>query len=123
MELKNKKTLVLGASDNPARYSYLAVNKLRGNGIDVVAIGRKKTKVADVEIGTEKKQFENIDTITLYLNPNNQKEYYDYILSLHPKRIIFNPGAENQELFDLAKSNSIKALEACTLVLLSTHQF
>ncbi len=123
MEPKNKKTLVLGASDNPARYSYLAVNKLRSKGNDVVAIGRKKTTVADVEVGTEKKQFENIDTVTLYLNPNNQKEYYDYILALHPKRIIFNPGAENEELFNLAKSNGIKALEACTLVLLSTNQF
>ncbi len=123
MESKNKKTLVLGASDNPERYSYLAINKLRKFGNDVVAIGRKKTKVADVKIETEKKQFENIDTVTLYLNPSNQKEYYDYILSLHPNRIIFNPGAENQELFDIAKSNSIKPLEACTLVLLSTSQF
>ncbi|HLK29722.1 MAG TPA: CoA-binding protein [Puia sp.] len=123
MELLNKKTLVLGASDNPERYSYLAINKLRKFGNDVVAIGRKKTTVADVNVETEKKQFENIDTVTLYLNPSNQKEYYDYILSLHPKRIIFNPGAENQELFDIAKSNSIKPLEACTLVLLSTNQF
>jgi uncharacterized protein len=118
-----KKTLVLGASGNPERYSYLAVNKLRGKGIETVAIGRKKTKVADVEVVTEKKDFENIDTVTLYLNPNNQKEYYDYILSLHPKRIIFNPGAENEELYDLAKANGIKPLEACTLVLLSTNQF
>jgi predicted CoA-binding protein len=113
----------LGASDNPERYSYLAVNKLRKFGNDVVAIGRKKTKVADVNIDTEKKEFENVDTVTLYLKPENQKEYYDYILSLHPKRIIFNPGAENQELFDIANSNNIKPLEACTLVLLGTNQF
>jgi predicted CoA-binding protein len=123
MESNNKKTLVLGASDNPERYSYLAINKLRRNGNDVVAIGRKKTKVADVEVETEKKQFENVDTVTVYLNPQNQKEYYDYILSLYPKRIIFNPGAENAELTDIAKSNGIKPLEACTLVLLSTNQF
>jgi predicted CoA-binding protein len=123
MESTNKKTLVLGASDNPERYSYLAVNKLRKFGNDVVAIGRKKTKVADVNIDTEKKEFENVDTVTLYLKPENQKEYYDYILSLHPKRIIFNPGAENQELFDIANSNNIKPLEACTLVLLGTNQF
>ena len=123
MAMNNKKTLVLGASDNPERYSYLAVNKLRRSGNEVVAIGRKKVKVSDVEIETEKKQFENIDTVTLYLRPENQKEYYDYILSLHPKRIIFNPGAENEELYDLAKSNGIKPLEACTLVLLSTNQF
>ena len=123
MEINDRKTLVLGASDNPERYSYLAVNKLRNKGIETVAIGRRKTKVADVEIGTEKKDFENIDTVTLYLNPKHQKEYYDYILSLHPKRIIFNPGAENDELYDLAKINGIKPLEACTLVLLSTNQF
>jgi predicted CoA-binding protein len=123
MELKNKKTLVLGASDNPERYSYLAVNKLRRYGNDVVAIGRRKTKVSDVEVGTEKKPFKNIDTVTIYLQPENQKEYYDYILSLHPQRIIFNPGAENQELSYLAKSNGINTLEACTLVLLSTNQF
>ncbi|HXB43922.1 MAG TPA: CoA-binding protein [Puia sp.] len=123
METGNKKTLVLGASDNPERYSYLAVNKLRRNGHDVVAIGRKRTLIGDVEVGTDKKPFKNIDTVTLYLNPGNQKQYYDYILSLHPARIIFNPGAENEELFDLAKANGIKPLEACTLVLLSTKQF
>lgn len=118
-----KKTLVLGASDNPDRYSFLAVNKLRSRGIETVAIGRRKTKVGDVEIGTEKKDFENINTVTLYLRPDNQIEYYDYILSLHPQRIIFNPGAENKELYDLAKANGIEPLEACTLVLLSTNQF
>jgi uncharacterized protein len=118
-----KKTLVIGASDNPERYSYLAVNRLRQNNHPVVGIGRKKVKVADVEIETEKKEFKDIDTVTLYINPANQKEYYDYILSLHPKRLIFNPGAENEELFNLAKANGIKPLEACTLVLLSTHQF
>jgi predicted CoA-binding protein len=123
MENNNKKTLVLGASDNPERYSYLAVNKLRSKGVEVAAIGKRKTKVADVEVAIEKKDFENIDTVTLYLSPKNQKEYYDYILSLHPKRIIFNPGAENEELYDLAKANGIKPLEACTLVLLSTNQF
>ena len=120
---KNKKTLVLGASDNPERYSYLAINKLRSHNVETVAIGRKKTKVADVEVGIEKKQFEDIDTVTIYLNQQNQKEYYDYIISLHPSRIIFNPGAENEELSNLVKTNGIKPLEACTLVLLSTDQF
>lgn len=118
-----KKTLVIGASDNPARYSYLAVNRLRQNNHPVVGIGKKKVKVADIEVETEKKEFKDIDTVSLYINPANQKEYYDYILSLHPKRIIFNPGAENEELFNLTKANGIKPLEACTLVLLSTNQF
>lgn len=118
-----KKTLVLGASDNPERYSFLAVNRLRGKGHPVIAIGRKQTKIADTEVGTEKKEFPGVDTVTLYLNPANQKEYYDYILSLHPRRLIFNPGAENEELASLARAQGIQAVEACTLVLLSTGQF
>jgi predicted CoA-binding protein len=123
MEQPKKKTLVLGASDNPERYSFLAVNRLRKNGHPVVAIGKKKVRVADVDVDTEKKPFADIDTVTLYLNPANQKEYYNYIISLRPKRLIFNPGAENDELYDLAKQHHIQPQEACTLVLLSTGQF
>jgi predicted CoA-binding protein len=118
-----KKTLVLGASDNPSRYSYLAIRRLRKFGHPVVAIGRKNTTVEDVPVDKEKKQFEKVDTITLYLNPFHQKEYYDYILSLKPNRIIFNPGAENDELASLALKNNIQPVEACTLVLLSTGQY
>ena len=120
---ESKKTLVLGASDNPSRYSYLAVNRLRSHGHPVVAIGKKNSMVADVPIEKEKKDWENVDTVTLYLNPSHQQQYYDYILSLKPKRIIFNPGAENDELADLAANNGIKPIEACTLVLLSTDQY
>ena len=118
-----KKTLVLGASSNPERYSYLAVNRLRDHGHPVVAIGGSKTTVSGVDIETEKKNFDEIDTVTLYINPEHQKEYYNYILNLHPKRIIFNPGSENKELEKLAKANGIESMEACTLVLLSTGQF
>ena len=118
-----KKTLVLGASDNPSRYSYLAIQRLRQHGHPVVAIGRKNTKVADVPITKEHEVFENVDTVTLYLNAGHQKEYYDYILSLQPKRIIFNPGAENEELVKLAKAKNILITEACTLVMLSTNQY
>ena len=118
-----KKTLVLGASDNPARYSYLAVNKLREHGHPVVAIGKKISKVADVEVQTEKNEIADLDTVTLYLNPTNQKAYYDYILSQHPKRVIFNPGAENQELEDILHTRGIQTIEACSLVLLGTGQF
>src|SRR4030095_17270686 len=120
---EKKKTLVLGASDNPSRYSYLAVNRLRSHGHSVVAIGKKNSMVADVPIEKEKKDWRNVDTVTLYLNPLHQQQYYDYILSLKPKRIIFNPGAENDELADLAVKNGIKPVEACTLVLLSTNQY
>ena len=120
---EKKKTLVLGASDNPARYSYLAIHRLRKYGHPVVAIGRKHTLVADVEVEKEKKQFDKVDTVTLYLNPQHQQEYYDYILSLNPKRIIFNPGAENNELAEQAIKKGIETKEACTLVLLSTNQY
>ena len=120
---ESKKTLVLGASDNPSRYSYLAVNRLRSYGHPVVAIGKKNAMVADVPIEKQKKDWNDVDTVTLYLNPTHQQQYYDYILSLKPKRIIFNPGAENDELADLATKNGITPIEACTLVLLSTNQY
>lgn len=121
--MKAKTTLVLGASDNPSRYSYLAIKRLRQHGHPVVAIGRKHSFVDDIEIMTQKKQLEDIDTITLYLNPQHQQDYYQYILSLHPKRIIFNPGAENDELAELAAQQKIETIEACTLVMLSTNQY
>jgi predicted CoA-binding protein len=120
---EKKKTLVLGASDNPSRYSYLAIQKLRNHDHPVVAIGSRKTKVGDVEINTTKDSANDINTVTMYLNPSHQKEYYDYILSLNPKRIIFNPGAENDELASLAKEKNIPSMHACTLVLLSTNQY
>ncbi len=119
----SKKTVVLGASENPSRYSYLAVNKLRAYGHSVVAIGNKKGMIGDIAITTERPDENDTDTVTLYLNPQLQQQYYDYILSLKPKRIIFNPGTENDELEELAKSNGIQAMEACTLVLLGTGQY
>jgi predicted CoA-binding protein len=121
--MENKRTLVLGASANPARYSYLAINRLKNNQHPVIAIGNKTGTVAGIPIGTEKIMLDDIDTVTLYINPQHQKEYYDYIIALHPKRLIFNPGTENDELAELASQNNIKPVEACTLVLLSTGQY
>jgi len=118
-----KKTLVLGASGNPSRYSYLAIQRLRQLGHPVVAIGRRISKVGDVAIETDQVKTEGVDTITLYLNPTNQQKYYDYILSLNPKRIIFNPGAENDQLEKLAEEKGIEPLHACTLVMLGTGQY
>lgn len=118
-----KKTLVLGASDNPSRYSYLAIKNLREHGHEVVAIGNKTGQAADVSILKDHSEIADLDTVTLYLNANNQKQYYNYILSLQPKRIIFNPGAENNELATLAEKAGIKAQNACTLVLLATGQY
>ena len=120
---EKKKTVVLGASGNPSRYSHLAIQRLRQHGHPVVAIGRKAAMVGDVPVTTNKNASEGVDTVTLYLNQDHQKEYYDYILSLNPKRIIFNPGAENDELAKMAIEKNIKPMEACTLVLLSTGQY
>ncbi len=120
--MKNK-TLVLGASENPDRYSNRAILQLLGKKHDVVAIGKRAGKVRDVEIQTTPVKTDDIDTVTLYLNPDHQKPYYDYIVSLKPRRIIFNPGTENDELESIAAKAGIKTLEACTLVMLGTGQY
>ncbi len=121
--MNSKKTLVLGASENPERYSNKAIRSLRAHGHPVVAIGLRNGLVDDVNYSNEKTPFQNIDTVTLYLNPQRQIAYYDYIISLKPKRIVFNPGTENPDLERLAEENGIVPLEACTLVLLSTGQY
>lgn len=123
MQEEKKKTVVLGASPNPQRYSYLAVSRLRSKDHPVVAIGKRTGNIGDVEIVKGQPSLRDVDTITLYLNQNNQKEYYDYILGLQPRRIIFNPGAENSELAKLAEDHGIEPVEACTLVMLSTGQY
>ncbi len=121
--MNTKNTLVIGASENPERYSNLAVKKLTAHQQPVIALGNKPGMIGDVSIHTQKEQFENIDTVTLYLNPFHQQEYYDYILSLKPRRIIFNPGTENDAFEAMAKERGIAVQEACTLVLLSTGQY
>ena len=115
--------MVLGASSNPARYSYLAVNKLTNHQHPVVAIGKKKGQVGAVAIETDHLPVDNVHTVTLYLNPQNQREYYDYILDLKPNRIIFNPGTENDELIKKAKENGIEPVLGCTLVMLSVGTY
>jgi predicted CoA-binding protein len=121
--MSSKKTLVLGASPNPSRYSNIAVNKLSAYRHPVVAVGQRQGKIGNVEIQTGQPLQDDVDTVTLYLNPTNQKPFYDYILSLNPKRIIFNPGTENYELETLAEQKGIETMEACTLVMLSTGQY
>lgn len=121
--MANKKTLVLGASENPSRYGNMALRRLRANGHEVVAIGRREGKVEDVVIHKSKPEEEGIDTVTMYMNEQNQKEYEDYILSLKPKRIIFNPGAENYTLAHKATEQGVQTIEACTLVMLNTGQY
>jgi len=118
-----KKTLILGASTNQARYSYLVANKLVRKGHPIVNVGRKVGEVAGVSIEPADVIHSDIDTITLYVGPHNQSIYYDYILATHPKRLIFNPGTENPELLELAESKGIETVEACTLVMLNTGQY
>ncbi|HEY9220705.1 MAG: CoA-binding protein [Lutibacter sp.] len=118
-----KKTLVIGASTNPSRYSFLAIQKLTAYGHPVLAIGNKEGEVSGVKFITENIIFEEIDTVTLYLNKKNQEVFYDYILELNPKRVIFNPGTENVEFQNLLTKNNIAFEEACTLVLLGTGQY
>lgn len=120
--MKNK-TLVLGASETPGRYSNLAIKSLLNKGQNVLAIGKQTGSVNGVAISKEQINTEDVDTVTLYLNPAHQQPYYDYILSLKPRRIIFNPGTENEEFEELANKAGIKTIEACTLVMLSTGQF
>lgn len=120
---KSKKTLVLGASANPSRYSNLAVQRLHAHQHPVIAIGKRPGSIGNIPIITTKENTGDIDTVTLYLNPQNQKQYYDFILSLKPERIIFNPGTENNELAEMASSKGIQSIEACTLVMLSTGMY
>ncbi len=118
-----KKTLVLGATPNPSRYAYIAANKLVAFGHPIVNVGIKPGEVANTIIEKPEKIHNDIDTITLYVGPQNQPDLYDYILNTNPKRIIFNPGTENDELKQLAEAKGIKTEEACTLVLLSINEY
>jgi predicted CoA-binding protein len=122
---KSKLTLVVGATDNPERYAYRAVELLKAKAIPVVPIGIKKGVVFGEEILDLrlKPALEGIHTITLYLGPSNQSEWMEYLIGLGPKRIIFNPGTENPLFFQKAEEAGIEALEACTLVMLTTGQF
>ena len=118
-----RKTLVIGASESPERYSNKAIRALVSHGHEVVAIGLRDGEVAGISFNSEKKAFENIDTVTMYVGPQNQPNYYTYILNLKPQRVIFNPGTENPAFVSQLKSAGIHAEIACTLVLLATGQY
>jgi predicted CoA-binding protein len=118
-----KKTLVIGGSIKPERFSYKAINKLRRFGHAVVSIGLRKGEVTDVSIETGFPDFKDIHTASLYIGAKNQPQYYDYLLRLFPKRIIFNPGTENPELEKLAKKKGIETIEHCTLLMLDDGSY
>jgi hypothetical protein len=117
------KTLVLGASTNPGRYSNMAIRRLVDQNIETTAFGIRGGTVSEVQIKDNFADFQNIDTVTLYINPKHQKEYYQKILDLNPRRVIFNPGTENPEFFEVLENAGIEVEVACTLVLLATGQY
>ena len=119
----DRKTLVFGASLKQERYSNMAIHKLRNHNQNVVAFGMVSGEILEVAIDNELVDYENVDTITLYMNPKRQEAYYDYLIGLCPRRIIFNPGTENPEFYTLLTQKDIFYEEACTLVLLSTNQY
>ncbi len=119
----NKKTLVIGASTNPSRYSYLAIQSLRKHGHSVVALAKREGHVADVDIQTEFPEEMDIHTVTMYVGSKNQQEYQRLLLDLHPERVIFNPGTENIDLMIALETSGIEVIEGCTLVMLNTGQY
>jgi len=121
--VKPKTTLVLGASANPLRYSFRAVEALQKHQFEVVAMGLKEGKIGAIPILLPFAKLPPIHTVTLYLNPQRQEAYLDFILQLHPQRVLFNPGTENSEMAKKLSENGIAWENACTLVLLSTNQY
>lgn len=118
-----KKTIILGASTNPERYSYMATTRLKSAGFEVVPVGISEGEIEGIKILTGTPAIEDVDTVTLYVGPKNQAAYFDYIISLKPKRVIFNPGTENPDFYPLLKENNIESVEACTLVMLSVNSY
>ena len=119
------KTVIIGATPNPTRYAFLAATMLNDAGLEFVPVGIKVGNVLGKDILDlrSKPSIDNVHTITLYIGPQHQSEWYDYILGLKPKRIIFNPGTENPEFMEIAKKDGITTEEACTLVLIRTNSY
>lgn len=118
-----KNTLIIGATPNSTRYAYRAAHMLKSKGHSIINVGIKEGEVAGVNIEKAGEIHAKVDTITLYIGPDLQSGYFDYILKTKPKRVIFNPGTENDKLELLLQENGIEPVEACTLVLLATGQY
>lgn len=121
--MSDKKTLVLGASPNPSRFSYKAVKSLQRHDVPVIPVGIKNGEIGGITIVKDRPAFDDIHTITMYIGPARQKDYYSWLLSLKPKRIIFNPGTENQEFMKMAEKDGIEVLEDCTLIMLNAGRY
>jgi len=120
-----KKTVIIGAANNPSRYAYMAGQMLTQYGHEIVLVGIRKGEMQGKEILDirERPEIKDVDTVTMYINPQRQEEWREYILSLNPKRIIFNPGTENEEFEEQAEKKGTEAIEACTLVMLRSNQY
>lgn len=123
MNTKYKKTLVVGGSVKPERYSNKAINKLLSYGHPVVSIGLREGNVGGIEIQQGTPLFDDVDTVTMYVGPQNQAAYYEYLLGLEPKRIIFNPGTENEVFEKMARNKGIETVNHCTLIMLDYDLF
>lgn len=121
--IKNKKTLVLGATPKPEKAAFKAIEMLVAKGHSVLALGQNTGEVAGIKINTKAIPVKNIDTISLYINATRQRDYYNYIVDAKPKRVLFNPGTENPEFYQLLELNNIKYEAACTLVLLTLNKY
>ncbi len=118
-----KKTLIIGASDNPERYSYKAADKLLSHGHEIELLGLKPVEVFGRKVNVDRLNYVDLHTVTLYVGPQNQPSYYDYVVGLKPQRVIFNPGTENEDFEQILIQNNIQFEVACTLVLLATGQY
>ena len=119
----SKKTVVIGASSNPDRYSFKAVNALLNHNVEVIPLGIKKGEISGLEIINDKPSVEDVHTVSLYVGPKNQESWMDYIISLNPKRVIFNPGTENESFYNKLNASNITFEDACTLLLLSIGEY
>ena len=120
---KSKKTLIIGATTKPQRAAFKAIEVLMSKGHSVIAVGRNSGEVAGIKINTKAIPVKNIDTVSLYINPSRQRAYYNYIIEANPKRVIFNPGTENPEFYQLLQVNNITVEVACTLVMLALNDY
>ncbi len=119
----SKKTVVIGASTNPERYSYKATERLKAHGHEVVPVGLKEGEIHGIQILKGTPAIAGVDTVTMYVGPQNQPAFYDYIIGLNPKRVVFNPGTENPEFQNRLQAKGIEPIEACTLVMLSVGNY
>ena len=125
IKLEVKKTVIVGATPNTTRYAYMAAERLTAHDHEIIPIGIKKGQVFGKEILPirEFPIIADVDTITMYVGPKHQGEYYEYLLGLNPKRIIFNPGTENQEFMDMAEERGVEVVPGCTLVMLRVGNY